>query len=302
MPTGPLKSNLHVDKLLSQISVKYRPSGMIGMDVFPTLNVKKDSDLYRVYTRNFRIPETRRAPGSLSREHGFNISSASYVLREDSLKKYVSDDEAENYDMSDLRADSTEELTDKIMLRVEKDVADLFTTTNWSLNVSLAAAWTSNTSTTNPIPTVDTASTTIVNNSGFVANFGILERAGFIAAKNHSSVLDRTKYVSKEMTKDMLAALFDLDELLVAHSTYDSSADGATESITQIWDNNMFVGYKPARPTPLAPSCGYLFKKNKPMVRRWRDNEREAEAIEVRMKWQPKIVASLAGYLIRDVS
>lgn len=50
-----------------------------------------------------------------------------------------------------------------------------------------------------------------------------------------------------------------------------------------------------------APSCVYNFENAAPRVKAWFDNERDAEAIEVEMKFIPKVVASLTGYLIKGV-
>ena len=298
----PLRSQQHVDTLLSNVSVKYAPSGLIAMEVFPEVPVKKDSDLFRVYSRNFRIPETKRANKGLAREHQFDVSTSSYNLEYHALKDYVSDNDAENYDVSDLRTDTTEELTEKILLRLEKTTADLFVKANWSLNVSLAAGanFNSNTTTTNPIPVFDTAATTILNNGGFKPNLGIIPRNVFVAIKNHISILDRVKYTSSDMSVEMLKGLFDLEKILIANASYDTAAQGVTDSINQIWPDMCWVGYRPDRPGPLKPSSGYVFRRNTPMVKRWRVEERESEAIEVQMKYQVKIVASLSGYLIGD--
>lgn len=299
----PFSNQLHVDRLLSNISIKYQNAEYIAQSVFPELPVEKESDKYRIFVRNFRIPETKRANKGLAKEHQFEVTTSSYILERHALKDYVSDGDALNYDISNLRADTTEELTDKILARVEKSVAQLFTKTSWSLNVSLAAGgqWTSNTTTTNPIPTMDTAATTVIQNSGYKPNFAIMRRSSFIAAKNHVSVLDRIKYVSADVTLETMKGLFDLPEILLASAVEDTSNLGITESISEIWNDNVFVGYKPARPSPLRPSCGYMFRRNKPMVKRWRVEERESEAIEVNMEYVPKVVASLAGYLIVDV-
>lgn len=298
----PLKNQLHVDKLLSNISVKYQNQEYIADKVFPIVPVKLDSDLYRIWVKNFRVPETKRASNGVAREHLFDVTTASYLLEEHALKNYVGDEDADNYDISDLRSDTTEELTDVIMRMREKKVADLFTSTSWSLGVSLAAgaAWSDNTTTSNPIPTVDTATTTIIQNSGYSPNFMILPRNGFVSAKNHVSVLDRTKYTSKEMSVAILAGLFGVEEVLVPLTVIDTSALGATESLSAIYAH-AFVGYKPSSASPLKPSSGYTFEKSMPRVRRWRDEERKAEAIEVQMKFQPKVVASLTGYLIKGI-
>jgi len=295
-------NQIHTDLLLSRVSIKYRNTNFIAMEVFPEMPVKKDSDLYRIYDRNFRLPETMRANKGEARMHDFEVSTSQYILEEHALKDVVTDRDVANYDLASLRSDTTEELTDKILLRLEKSVADLFTSTAWSQNVSLATAqqWSLDTTTSNPIPQMDTACTTVLENSGFEPNYGILPHNVMIKAKNHSSVIDRIKYTNVLVTESMLAGLFDLPKLLVPKAVIDSAAEGITANIGPVWGDNVFVGYKSMAPSPLKPSCGYTFRSNKPLVKRWRKEELAGEMIEVGMCYQPKVVASLAGYLIKD--
>lgn len=307
----PLKNQLHVDQLLSNISVKYKNANYIASEMFPEVPVKKDSDLYRVYDRDFRLPETIRSNKGVAREASFNVTTSSYILAQHSLKDYVSDRDAENYDISDLRADTVEYLTDKIMLRMEYEVAQLFvnqtstgnTNASWSLAVSLSSAqqWSLDTVTSNPIPQMDTAATVVLENSGQVVNYAMLPHRCLIAAKNHTSVIDRIKYTSADITPAMIAGLFDVPQLLVGKAVYDTAQEGLTASITPLWGDNVFVGYKPAKASPMAPSAGYIFKNNLPMTKRWRVEERQSEAIEVNVHFQAKVVSSLSGYLLKDV-
>jgi hypothetical protein len=293
---------VHQDVLLSSISIKYRNTNFVAMEVFPELQVSKDSDKFRIYDRNFRLPETARANKALSREHSFAVSTGSYVLEEHALVDYVTDRDKANYDIADLRADTTEELTDKILLRLEKSVADLFTSTSWSQNVSLSSAqqWSLDTVTSNPIPQMDTAGTVVMENSGYEANIAIVPHRLMIAAKNHTSIIDRIKYTSIDITPNMIAGLFDTPNLVVPKAVIDTAAEGVASSISPVWGDNAFRGYRAERPSPLKPSCGYVFRSNKALVKSWREERRAADAIEVGMLYQPKVVASLAGYLIKD--
>jgi len=307
----PLKNQLHVDQLLSNISVKYKNANYIASEMFPEVPVKKDSDLYRVYDRDFRLPETIRSNKGVAREASFNVTTSSYILAQHSLKDYVSDRDAENYDISDLRADTVEYLTDKILLRMEYEVAQLFvnqtstgnTNASWSLAVSLSSAqqWSLDTVTSNPIPQMDTAATVVLENSGQVVNYAMLPHRCLIAAKNHTSVIDRIKYTSADITPAMIAGLFDVPQLLVGKAVYDTAQEGLAATITPLWGDNVFVGYKPAKASPMAPSAGYIFKNNLPMTKRWRVEERQSEAIEVNVHFQAKVVSSLSGYLLKDV-
>jgi hypothetical protein len=186
---------------------------------------------------------------------------------------------------------------------MEASVAALFTTTSWSLNVSLAAAnvFSLNTTASDPIPVFDTGMTTVINNSGKTPNFAILPRDGFIAIKNHISVLDRVKYTSSEVSQSMIQALIGVQELLVPTAVQDTAAEGITASISPFFSDFAFLGWKPAGGGGVkTPSCGYMFMKAAPRVRSWMDQERNSTAIEVEVKYQPKVVASLTGYLINN--
>src|SRR3990167_2135978 len=302
----PFRNQVHIDVLLANVSVKYSNKNYIAEQVFPRVPVKKDSDLYRTWVRNFRIPETRRADRARSREYYFEVSTGNYALERHALSAMIGDREAANYDIADLRADTTEALTDALDRRRELNVATLFTTTNWSLNVSLAAtaAFSANTTVSNPIPIFDTAATTIIANGGGggdMIKFGILPRNGFVSCKNHVSVLDRTKYTSAEMTLSMLQALFDLPQLLVPQARPGTAALGIADVIANIWGDNAFVGYKPSSPGPLKASAGYMFGYERPLVKRWREEAHASECVEVEREEVPKVVASLSGYLIRDI-
>lgn len=298
----PIKSDLRVDKLLSNISLKYKNENFIANEVFPKVPVKKESDVYRIYDRDFRLPETIRSAKGVAREHQWNVTTAGYILQQHSLKEYVSDRDQENYEISDLRRDTTEILTEKIMLRKEKHVADLFTSTSWSQNVSLSAAqqFSLDTTTSNPIPIFDTATTVVLENSGLMPNVSIIPWNVMIAIKNHSSIIDRVKYTNVTVTKDLIGSLLSVENMLVPKAVIDTAAEGATESVGAVWNDNCFVGYRAPRASIMSPSAGYMFENAMPLVKRWRVEERQSEAIEVNQHYVAKVCASLAGYLIKD--
>ncbi len=298
----PLKNQLHVNKLLSNVSVKYTNGEMIWDKCFPAVPVTKDSDSYRVYERNFRMPETARAPKGVAREFTMDYSLSSYLLAQDALKDYVGVDEEENNDIGSVQIDVTENLTDAIYRKMEANLANLFTKANWSLNVSLTTAWTSNTTTTDPIPVYDTGASMIIGNSGKTPNFGIMPRDTFVAVKNHVSVLDRVKYTSSEVSKSMIQALIGLPQgensLLVPTAVQDTGFEGATSVTAPFFADMSFIGWKPANPSMKTPSCGYTFLRSSPRVRTWFDQERNATAVEVEVKHVHKVVASLTGFFI----
>jgi hypothetical protein len=298
----PLENQLHIDQLLSNVSIKYRNPNYIALELFPEVNVKKSSDLYRIYERNFRVPDSKRSPKAAAREWDFQVSTASYVLERNALKSYVADNDADNYDLSDLRVETTEELTDAILRRLEKDVALLITTTSWSLNLSLpaAGAWDA-TTTVDPVDHFDTATAQVLLNSGVKPNIVGMGLQAAQALKNNAQILDRVKYTSNEVSENILAKLIGAEKMVIATQAEDTAAEGVASSIAAMWGDAVFFGYRPSNPGLLKPSAGYTFRKSIPMVKRFRVEERESDAIEVNMEYQVKVVASLAGFIIKDV-
>jgi hypothetical protein len=306
MPSTPLRSSLHVDQLLSNIAVKYENKNFVHDKLFPAVAVKKQSDLYRTYDRNWVIPDTSRAMGGLAKEHVFGVGTASYNLQNEALKSYIPDAAQENYDITDLKADVTMDLVEKVNMKMEQDCAAHFqTTTSWSLNASLAGDEFWVTTTSKPIADFDTAASAILGNSGQNPNIALVPQNVYVALKNNSSIADRVKYTSKEMTPAIISGLLGVDELLVASARYDSGlygASAASGAISNIWGTNFaWLGTRPASPGFYALSSGYRFHRPKPMIKSWRDEEREATAVEVGAEYQFKIVASLSGYLINAV-
>src|SRR5215831_12462667 len=123
--------NVHVDKILSQISVGWPNNGLVGSSLFPTVNVQKQSDKYYVFGREgWLVVNDVRAPGTEANEvPGLALSTDTYFAQEHSLQIPVTDEERWNAD-SPLAPDidGTELVTSKIMLGREKAMHDLATT------------------------------------------------------------------------------------------------------------------------------------------------------------------------------
>lgn len=301
---SPLRSQLHVDQLLSNIAVKYENKNVIHPMVFPEVPVKKQTDLYRTYTRNWIIPATDRAIGGLAREHVFDVGTSSYSLEKHALKSYVPDTAAENYDLTDLRADLTIDLVEKLNMRKELQCAALFTTTQWSLGNSLGGDDSWLTGIAGPISQFDTGASAIVQASGVKPNYAIIPLDTYNVFKNHTTVVDRVKYTSRELSPAIIGALIGVDEMLVPSMNYDTGLYGASVAsgaMASVWKVDFaFLGYKPAAAGFFQLSSGYMFNRAKPLVRRWREEEREADAIEVDQEFSFKVVASLTGYYMND--
>jgi len=307
----PFQGSQRIKKALTNVSVKYKNNEMIAGQFMKDMPVVKDAEKYYVYASEFRIPETLRANGSPSNQIKWEVSTSSYVVDKHSLSDVITDDDRQNEEAPlSLDVDTTENLTDKILLRQEFEAAKLlFTTTTFSSNATLntATSWKYNTTTSAPIQNVLSATGAIIKAAGKMPNTGITGWDGFEALKENQNIYSRIQYVERAiLTKEILASLFDLDNFYVGTAIYDSAKEGDTESTGFVWGSDCLIAY-------FNPSMGrkqvtaainirstqygtpYITKK-------WREEAVEGDMIEVTSKFKPKAVATACAYLFKTVA
>jgi hypothetical protein len=306
----PRSSQIHQNKPLENISVKFQSTEFIGDKLSPMVSVKHESDTYYVYEKDtLGLPETLRADGSESNKATFNLSTASYRLQEHALHDDVTDRQRSNADKAiQLDIDVTEDLTAKILRRREIDLATLAQTpANFANTTSLAAAnaWSNNTIASNPIVYVQSATSAIMLNSAKAANIVVMNEQTFNACRNHISILDRIKYTSADsVAEGMLAKLFDIESVVVGKSVYNSAGEGVTPSMSRVWNDNVVVAYVEKAPGLRRVSGFYTLWQteggNPYTVKKWREEKLSADRIEVSSKFDNICPASDCVYLIVD--
>ena len=87
----------------------------------------------------------------------------------------------------------------------------------------------------------------------------------FNALRKHPAILDRVKYGGTtanpaNVTKNVLAQLFEVDELVVLMSIHNQARMGAEADMAFIGDPNaLLLAYATDNPSPEEPSAGYIF-------------------------------------------
>lgn len=306
----PGAGEVHVDAVLTNISVAYiqRADHFIASKVFPIVPVEKQTDKYFTYTKAdwFRDEAKRRAPSAESAGSGYGLSTASYSADVFALHKDVPDQVRLNSDSPiNPDRDATEFVTQRLMLRMEKQwAADYFTTSVWDTDSTPSNLW-SNYATSDPITDVETGKRTILINTGFMANTLVLGYDVFIALKNHPDLVDRFKYTSAAViTEDLLAKIFGVDRVLVAKAINNTAVEGETQSFSFVHGKHALLCYVAPSPSLLAPSAGYIFSWRGVSrglgqdvgVKRFRMEQNEADRIEGQIAFDDKVVATDMGY------
>jgi hypothetical protein len=307
----PFNGNLHINKALSNFSIKFRNTNLIAMDIIKDIPVKKESDLFYSHVRDFRYADTMRQNGAVSNQETWGVSTASYVINEHALSDIVTDRDRENADSPfQLDVETTEFLTDKILLGLEKAVHDIyFTTGSWTGNATLntATSWFFNTTTSAPILNVLSGTSYVEKNAMVTPNMMVLGDETFIALKENQNVHERIKYVERSIiTKDLLAALFDIDSVHVGKAVFANGAESGVgntaiaESITTLWGANALLLYKNPAISRRQVTAALNFRKmnmgNPFKVKKWREEKRAGDMIEVSTMYKPRVVCSNAAY------
>lgn len=307
MPQGSLR----VVKSLSNLSVMYKNAEYIAPQFMPEIPVTKDTDKYFIYNQNFRIEKSLRADKSEAKMVTFDCSTSSYVANRHSLKDGVSAAERMNSDLpGSLDVDVVENLTDALQRRYEYDVHKLlFTTTTFSNYATLATAtsWNYNTITSAPIQNVLSATAKILASSGRRPNTMVTNFAVFASLKENANVYGRIQYVERAIvTSEILASMFDVGNVYVGTAVYDEAAELLGPSLTAIWGGDCLVAYFEKLPGMKKATAAQTFRVSQngtPIsVKKWYDDDRDCDMIEVDTKYGLKAVATSCAYLFKTAA
>lgn len=305
----PLPSQVHQDQALENVSIAYKPGDLIAQELCPMVPVQHESNKYYVYSKDqLVLPETARGVSAEANKASFSLSTATYRLQEHALKDFISDRARQNADAAlNLEVDAVEHLTNLILMRQEVELADLIGSgLSWANTTSLTStfAWSANTTLSNPLLFVDSAASTIMQQSGMKPNTLLINDPTFRAAKEHVSIVDRIKYTSAEsVSEELLAKLFNVDKLLVGRGIRNTGQEGIADATSNswIWTDLAWLGYVERSPGLKKPSALYNFtmKQGNPVkVLRWREDNLESDAIQVSKLYQQQAPMSAAGYMI----
>ncbi len=323
MPTNPNRSQIHIDRALTDISVAYMQDSrnFVNNKVFPELGVAKQSNKYFIYSKgdSLRIHTQLRASGTESAGAGYDIEQGNYFCDPFALHTEVSDQDRANEDEPiDLDRDGVEFVTQDILMKKEYDwFQNFFQQGVWDTDFQgVGSGPTGNeflqwdASGSNPITDVEEFVEIIVSNTG-VSPLDMTftcDPTVWKILKNHPEILDRIKYTEKGIvTEDLVAEVFGIKEVLVARAVVNSAAKGKDASVGYMATPKCaLLTYSPAKPSLKKPSAGYTFnwtgynKGQATATYKWYIKERRSDRIEVENAYDQKIVATDCGLFMYD--
>jgi len=303
----PLISQVKFDQLLTNVSLQFQaaPEGYLADKVLPPVPVAKESAAYWVYDKSpMDAPESKRAPRSQYNRIDWNVTTDTYLAEQYGLEGEIDDEERKNAASPlDLDVDTTEIVTDMVLNNREKRVADLVLSKAvipQTLTLTGVDQW-NDYANSDPLDDIKTARTTIyLGAPGYGPNTLLLGYMAFEALKLHPDIKEIVKYTERAIvTRQLLAAVFEVDEVLVGKVIRRVSKEGAADAFADVWGKDALLFYKETRPSLKRASFGYQMRTSDLRVFRYREDKRDTDVIRVSEKQDEKIVSSALAYLIK---
>ncbi|MCL6583046.1 MAG: hypothetical protein K6U11_05335 [bacterium] len=267
--------SLLVSGPLANVSLCYRNRAYIADRVFPIIDSPSPETRIGRYLKSdwFRDEAAIRAPGTRSARGGYKIDTVAIKATEYAFAKEVTEEDRQlatlpNTPPLQPEQDAIEFCTMKIDLKKERRVAEVVFTSTWSDlpgGEDAQGRWAAGAGNTF-IRDVETAIDRIESNTGFRPNALMLSSNTLKELKMETTVLERIKYTQRGIiSAELIAALFDLDEVLIGGAIYSGAQekkDGSDFTAARIWEKNAgkgaaFLFYRPGVPGLKTPSAGY---------------------------------------------
>ena len=314
----PGARDVHIDKLLTNISVGYKNEAYIADQIYPIVMSDKQSDLIATYDKGdwLRAVAQPHQPGTAGARSGYRVdTSKTYFCAGWKLGKLLPDDVVANADAPfEMFRDASAWLNEQIRLRWELEFAtNHFGDTagtpgaNWQLQTGATdfTQW-GNFAGSNPITDLRLFGDQVRQKTGAALNTWIFSKKVWDVLMDHPLIVDRLKYTSKEsLTPEMLARLVGYGKTLIGSAINVTSVEGAADVVGEVYGNHALGMAIPQSPGLFTPAAGYTFIwrpiTNTPFFfRRLRNEELETHILEVKSFFDLRQIDGDFGILLKD--
>jgi hypothetical protein len=315
----PTRGDIHVNRPLSNMSIAYlqNEADYIATKVFPNIPVSKQSDRYFSYNKGdwFRTDAKVRGISQESAGSGYEIDNTpNYFCNVQALHKDVDDQlRANQDDPINLDREATMFVTNGMALRRELDwAAKYFTTGVWTgsstgTDIVPSTLWDASSST--PISDIRTQIGAMKKNTGKKANKLVLAEDVWLKLQDNADFLDRiTITKDKIVTTALLAALLDLEEVLIAGAVRNTAVEGATTAMNWINTKDALLVHAPKNPGIMTASAGYTFSwkgylgasAQGTRIKKFRMEHLNSDRVEAEIAYDQKVVAADLGVFFNN--
>lgn len=338
MPRGESYNDVHVDRPLTNFSVAYWQSTdmFVSQNFFNTVPVNYASDVYTVYPQGYfhRLHNTKRPEDGVANTVNYGTNEERYSVQEDALRIFISDKKRSNADSQrNLDLEASQTVLESVLLGKENDfVTNFLSASKWSVDRAGVATgdptgtqfrrWDRDDA--DPVQDIlDQIVDMTRRSAGRRPNKMLMTLDVYMKVREHASILDRVRYAQgnnapAQINLAALAALFEVDEIQLMQTVYNSADDGIEDADGNPPSNNAYLKDKTVLLAHVAPgvglftpTAGQTFVWNQyishgvnagPAIRRYRPQDgRKGEFIEAELAVDQKLVSADLGALFSDV-
>lgn len=288
-------------------------AGYVGLRLFPAFPTAEQSAQYYIWKREnaLNVPTNiRHSPGAPFARSLPMISDDNYACRDYGTEQPVPDEVRRKY-LNYLDADlsATRRNTDIIKINHELRAHTLATSAAVP-NAGVAKKWDDPDS--SPKDDVDIAKEAIRKNCGHRPNLMVISESVRLLLSVHPKIADRVKYtVTGITTLELLAAYFEVGEIIVALQVHNTAQEGQALTPADIWADDVIIAHvNPARDL-MTPTFGRTFfwsdfgsvgPDSVPIqIVSYRDETVASDIHRARHFTDEKLVFDLCGYRINNV-
>jgi len=238
---------------LEEFDLRASHAGFIGLRAAPVLEVARQSaNIGRIPLKELlNERDTRRAPGAPYKRRSYQFEAWSYATEEHGAEEPIDDREKKLYrHYIDAERVARDRCIDAVLRQHEIRVAAMLFNASTFSATSLTNEWDDPTNAT-PIADIDASIERIRVASGQMPNALIITHSVFKNLRQVDEIIDRLKYSGiddpKNITAQMLAALFGLEEIMVAGAQRNASNAAAAATLTDVWSGEYAMVAKIAR-------------------------------------------------------
>jgi hypothetical protein len=304
--------DLHIDFPLTNLTIGYRPIGLIADKIYPIVTVGNATGIYFIWNKtNFlSAADAVRAPGAEANRVNMEVSSDGFAIKNYALASDIPYEFIANADAAlHLRESTGNFLMDQQALSWEGRLATILTTTtNMCSSTVLTNNWSDPVLGT-PIDDIYAGRDAIRKGTGMTPNKMVMGDHAWSRFSRHPDIIEFVRGRGDNrgggpVGESDIARAFGLEEVLVGKGIKNTAPEGATGVYTDIWSTACILLYVAPSPGLMTPSHGYTFRWTPegfpgPMaIERYQNIRPKTESVETHIFQDEKVTGTDLGYLI----
>ena len=140
------------------------------------------------------------------------------------------------------------------------------------------------------------------------ANTMVISRTVFEVLKQHPQIVEKIKYSQNAiLTAQLIAAVFEVEQLLVAGGIENTAQEGQTITADFLWGKSVVLAHVEDTPDLMAPNFGRTFGwtgevgQDGVLVESYRQDNIRSDVHRARQDVDEKIIGAKAGYHLSAV-